>query len=370
MNTSEERLVSIDTMRGFLMFWLIGGEHIVSTMAQLFDNSAIQWLASQMVHVSWNGANIYDMLFPSFLFVSGMTYPLSLRKMREREESIYKIYYSVIKRGLILVLLGCIYNGLLGFNFSEMRYASVLGRIGIAWMLAAIIFTAIKDKRKCIVIGVVVLIAYWLVLRYIPAPDYPNAELFTREGSLAGYIDRQFLPGVLYEGTMDPEGIMSTFPAVITALFGMLFGEFILTDTYLKSIKKKLLITVASGVVLVLIGLAWNIVFPINKRLWSSSFVCYLAGIDILVFTGFYVVVDLLKFQKWAFLFQVIGSNSIFAYMISRTGCIAPLSGFLFSGVEGCFPEIYVDLMYWCGYFATMWILLFILYKKRFFIRV
>lgn len=370
MDNSKARLCSIDVMRGFLMFWLIGGEKIVSALSQLSDNYLIQWMEMQLQHVPWNGVHFYDMLFPSFLFVSGMTYPFSLKNKKRKEEPAYMIYFSVLKRGLLLVLLGFVYNGLLEFNFSEMRYASVLGRIGVAWMVAALIFTAVKDKRKCIFICIVVLVSYWLVLRYVPAPDYSNAGLFTREGCFAGYIDRKFLPGVVLEGTLDPEGIMSTFPAVVTALLGMLLGEFLLLDVCSGNRKKEIKILVLVAVFLVCIGLLWSIIFPMNKHLWSSSFVCYLAGIDTLVFVVLYIIVDLLKVEKWTFPFKVIGSNSIFAYMLNRTGCIGTLTMFFGGGLIGCFEEKYNDLLYWCGYFIIIWLLLFFLYKKKVFIKV
>lgn len=199
-----QRLLSLDALRGFDMFWIMGGENIIHALAQLTQWSIFIWLGTQMEHVEWNGFRFYDNIFPLFLFIAGVTMPFSLARRMERGDSKALLYKHIIIRGALLVLLGSIYNGLLRFDFENQRYASVLGRIGLAWMFAAIIYINTKTRGQIIWFAAI-LLGYWAVMMLVPVPGH-GAGVLTKEGSLVGYIDRLFLPGRLYLGVHDPEG--------------------------------------------------------------------------------------------------------------------------------------------------------------------
>ena len=219
------RLQSLDALRGFDMFWIIGGDAIFTGLASLTGWSFFKWWAIQLGHAEWHGFHFFDMIFPLFLFIAGISFPFSLAKRTALNDSRKSIYTHIFRRGLILVLLGIIYNNGINFDFAHLRYASVLGRIGLAWMFAAVIFMNTKLSTR-IVWFWSLLIGYWLLLLFFPAHDLGPADAFSREGNLPGYIDRLFLPGL--QGIHDPEGILSTIPAIGTALLGMFTGEFLM----------------------------------------------------------------------------------------------------------------------------------------------
>ena len=174
-NVPAGRLQSLDALRGFDMLFIMGGAGLIAGLAQWFPCSFTQALADQMNHVDWHGLSHHDTIFPLFLFIAGISFPFSLAKQRANGKSEADIYKKIIKRGLILVLLGCIYNGLLYFNFAEQRYASVLARIGLAWMFGALIFVNTNWKTRAWITAAL-LIGYWLVAGFVPAPDGGGAD--------------------------------------------------------------------------------------------------------------------------------------------------------------------------------------------------
>lgn len=199
-----KRLQSLDALRGFDMFWIMGGGGIFVGLATLTGWPVFQWWAEQLEHVQWNGFRFYDMIFPLFLFIAGISFPFSMAKRVARNDSRQSIYKHVIGRGLILVFLGIIYNNGIRFDFSELRYGSVLGRIGLAWMFAAIIFMNTKLSFR-IVWFCALLTSYWLLLLLFPAHDLGSTDIFSQEGNLASHIDRLLMPGKLFLGNHDPE---------------------------------------------------------------------------------------------------------------------------------------------------------------------
>ncbi len=194
---------------------------------------------------------------------------------------------------------------------ADIRFGSVLGRIGIAYMFANIIF--IYGKRSTQIIWFwALIIGYWLLLKFTSAPGFLMGDL-TMEGNFASYVDRSILPGKLYLGIHDPEGLMSTIPAISTGLLGILAGTFLKTSPH-KGSRKAFWLAV-TGTAFILLALLWNLNFPINKNLWTSSFVCLVGGISLLLLSLFYYVIDVLGYKKWAFFFKVIGMNSILIYL-------------------------------------------------------
>lgn len=364
-----KRLQSLDALRGFDMFWIMGGEGIFIGLASLTGWPIFQWWAEQLEHVPWHGFHFYDMIFPMFLFIAGISFPFSLAKRIANNDSRNSIYKHVISRGLILVLLGIIYNNGIDFNFDGLRYGSVLGRIGLAWMFGALIFMNTKLSFRIVwLCGL--LIGYWLLLLLFPAHDLGSTDVFSQEGNLASYIDRLVMPGRLYLGNHDPEGLFSTIPAIGTALLGMFTGEFMLSNYLNEKPYKKVLFLVLAAIALMVIGQVWNLAFPINKNLWTSSFVCFVGGLSLLLFSVFYLIIDVWKYKKWAFIFVVIGVNPITIYLTERIVNFKSATKFFFGGFTAIMPESWASLIDGFGVTAVAWVFLYILYKKKIFLKV
>jgi predicted acyltransferase len=363
------RLHSLDALRGFDMFWIMGGEGIFVALASITGWPVLKWWAEQCEHVPWHGFHFYDMIFPLFLFIAGISFPFSMAKRIANNDSRKSIYKHVISRGLILVLLGILYNNGVKFNFDTLRYGSVLGRIGLAWMFAALIFMNTKLTSRIIWFWVI-LLGYWLLMVLFPAHDLGSSDIFSREGNLASHIDRLLMPGRLYLGNHDPEGLFSTLPAIGTALLGMFTGEFMLSN-YLndKPIKKTIYLALAA-VALMIIGQVWNLAFPINKNIWTSSFVCFVGGLSLLLFSIFHLIIDVWQYKKWAFFFVVIGMNPITIYLTGRIVNFRSASRFFFGGFAAILPETWAPLIDAIGVTAVGWIFLYILYKKKIFLKV
>ena len=364
-----KRLYSLDTLRGFDMFWIMGGEGIFVGLASLTGWPIFKWWAIQCEHVPWHGFHFFDMIFPLFLFIAGISFPFSLAKRTAMNDSRYSIYKHVISRGLILVILGIIYNNGINFDLAHLRYGSVLGRIGLAWMFASLIFMNTKLNFR-IVWFCVILIGYWLLLLLFPAHDLGSTDIFSQEGNLTSHIDRLLMPGRLYLGNHDPEGLFSTLPAIGTALLGMFTGEFLLSKYLNDKPLRKVLYLILAAITLMIIGQIWNIVFPINKNLWTSSFVCYVGGLSLLLFSIFYLIIDVWGYKKWAFFFVVIGVNPITIYLTERIINFRSATKFLFGGFASIMPETWTPLIDGIGITVVAWVFLYFLYKKKIFMKI
>ena len=279
------------------------------------------------------------------------------------------MYKHVISRGLILVLLGIIYNNGVRFDLGNLRYGSVLGRIGLAWMFGALIYMNTKLTWR-IVWFWALLLGYWLLLILFPAHDLGSGDIYSREGNLTSYIDRILMPGRLYLGNHDPEGLFSTIPAIGTALLGMFTGEFMLSKFLNNKPLKKVLYLVLAAVALMIIGKVWNLAFPINKNLWTSSFVCWVGGLSLLLFSIFYLIIDVWQYKKWAFFFVVIGVNPITIYLTERIINFRSATNFFFGGISSMLPEVWKPFINGIGITAIAWVFLYILYKKKIFLKV
>lgn len=364
----SDRLKSLDALRGFDMFWIMGAEEVFILLGSLTGLPALQWWANQMTHVEWHGFHAYDMIFPLFLFIAGVSFPFSARKRMAVEGGKQALYRHIFKRGLILFLLGIVYNNGFSFDFENMRYASVLGRIGLAWMFAALIFMKTKNTKGRVIWFWSILIFYWLLFVIFKAPDLGDSDHYSMQGNISSYIDRLLLPGrfCCYK-IGDNEGILPTIAAVGTGLLGMLTGEFLMSQT--KPMKKVLYLGIAA-VAMMVVGQLWNLVFPINKMLWSSSFVCWVGGLSMLLLAIFYLIIDVWKFQKWTFFFVVIGMNPITIYLANRVIGWGNANKFLFNGLAGLFPETWTPLIMAIGYVMVGWLFLYILYKKKIFVKI
>ena len=364
----KERLFSLDALRGFDMLFIMGLATFIVVLCQLFPSSGfMQWLSSQMKHVEWNGLAHHDTIFPLFLFIAGISFPFSIAKQRAAGKSEKQIFIKIITRGLVLVLLGLVYNGFFKLEFANLRCASVLARIGLAWMFAALFFMKLKNKML-IIIAAVLLIGYWLLLWLIPG----GPETYSFENNLVGAVDRVLLPGKLIYGSnhFDPEGLLSTVPAIVTAMLGMFTGQFVRMSNEKISGNRKTLYMLLAAVALLGLGLLWSTVFPVNKKLWSSSFVCVVGAYSLFLFALFYYFIDVKGYRRWTFFFRVVGMNSITIYLAQQIIGFRQISRFFIGGFAGLFPETWANLINATGYITVCWLFLYFLYKKNIFLKV
>ncbi len=361
-----ERLMSLDALRGADMLFIMGFASWIVVLCALLPKCGLtEWFSTQMSHVGWHGLRHHDTIFPLFLFMAGVSFPFSLAKQQEQGRAPWRIYLKIVIRGLLLVLLGLIYNGMLQFEFPKLRYASVLARIGLAWMFAALLFTRIRKTSILASIAAVILIGYWLAMWLIPGGDDP----FSYENNLVGTIDRFFFSADhLYNKTFDPEGLFSTIPAIVTAMLGMFAGQLV-RSTKISGNKKALYLLLA-GVAFALIGWLWGMVFPINKKLWTSTFVCAVGGYSLICFAIFYYIIDVKGWRRWSFFFRVIGMNSITIYMMQRIVDCSRINRFFFGGVIKWFDGDWNKLAWHTFYILTCWLILFFFFKKKIFLKV
>jgi predicted acyltransferase len=217
----------------------------------------------------------------------------------------------------------------------------------------------------------VILIAYWLLICYVPAPDVAGAKALTMEGNLVGYVDRLITPGRLYKaGLFDPEGLLSTVPAVVTAMLGIFTGEFVRIPEEKISGKRKSLYMAVAAAVLLAAGLLWSLDFPLNKMLWSSSFVLVVGAYSVGMFALFYYIIDVRKWQKWSKFFAVIGMNSITIYMAQRIIDFGGISNFFLGGLAEKLPPQWAAVLTEFGLVAVGWLFLYFLYRKKTFLKI
>jgi len=368
-NKKPQRLLSLDALRGFDMFLIAGGGGLIRALSKYTDWGLFIFLEQHTRHVEWHGFAFWDIIFPLFLFIAGVAMPYSIGRRLERGDSRREIYLHSLKRCLLLVFMGLLFNGFLDFNWENMRYATVLGRIGIAWFFAVVIFMNTGKKGQMIWLAGILLV-YWAMMKLIPVPGY-GAGVLTLEGNFAGYIDRLFLPGRLAFGSMDPEGILSTIPAVATALLGVMTGHFLRSEKMGVTMLRKGLTMGLIGVLFLGIGLLWDLAFPINKKIWTSSFVIYAGGWSLILLSIFYLIIDVWRFKRWALFFIVIGLNPITIYMCNR-GVLRFDSSrdFFFTGFISLFSEPAQPVIKVLAYIVVSWLFLYFLYRKKIFLRV
>ena len=361
------RLESLDALRGFDMVWIIGADAIVKEISSLTGSSFWKGFAQQMEHPEWNGFQFFDLIFPLFLFIAGVATPFSVGKELEKGKTKKELLWRIIKRSLILVFLGFITANRPDGHFllkplSEYRFASVLGRIGLAYMFANIIYLYSKERAQLFWFWALI-VGYWLLLKFTSAPGHPIGDL-TMEGNFASYIDRSIMPGTLYLKIHDPEGLVSTIPSISTGLLGIITGVY-LRKQHVSGNKKSLMMLLC-GVLFLVLARVWNLDFPINKNLWSSSFVLYAGGFSLILLALFYYVIDVRGYKKWAFFFKVIGLNSILIYISGVFINWKYSTDALFGWLKNLAGQKYEFLVFVICALVVKWLFLYLLYTLSF----
>lgn len=363
----SKRLVSIDALRGFDMLLISGGGTFLVLMEGKTNLPWVDSLARQMEHPAWIGFTFYDFIFPLFLFISGVSIPFSLNKELSRGKSKTELYRKAFWRMLILIGLGIIDKNVPFpyFEPSQIRVASILGRIGIAGFITTVLYLNFSWKALLAWIAGI-LLAYYAIIFLVPVPGYGAGNL-TFEGNLVGWIDRHFLPGRLLQKTYDELGLLTQFPALCLTVLGSLAGDVLRSR---QKDGKKLQILSLAGIVCIALGLLWSFHFPISKRFWTSSFVLLTGGMAFLFLAFFYWIIDILKYQKWAFFFQVIGMNSLTIYLAYRFIDFAYTSKLLFSGLYAPAPEPWHEVFQALGAVGLVWLFLYFLYRNAIFVKI
>ncbi|MDB6077613.1 MAG: hypothetical protein JWO82_1360 [Akkermansiaceae bacterium] len=361
---SSRRLKSLDALRGFDMLWIVGLAEIFREWAMVDSAPWLSRMNEQLEHVEWAGLRAYDLIFPTFMFLSGISIPLA---MAGKSGSKGKLLLGIWRRALTLVLLGAVYNGLLKLDFEHQRWASVLGQIGIAYGIAATIhlFTSTWKGRTAAVVIILAVVAALQLL--VPVPGY-GAGVLTEHGIFNAWLDRKFLPGRLNGGHFDPEGILCIFCASALTLSGVLTGSF------LKSRGTPRLSTVpvlvAAGAASILIGWAcWRLGYPPIKSAWNPTFNFLAAGIAANVFALFHLLVDFVPKFNWSLPLQVVGMNPLTIYLLNRIVPFMEISTFFLGGVAARSGK-WGEVILWGGLLTIEWLLLYFLYRKKIFLRV
>jgi predicted acyltransferase len=372
---ASERLTSLDLLRGAT----IAGMILVNNAG---DEPSAYW---PLKHAEWNGWTPTDLVFPFFLFMVGVAMTFSLASRLKRGDSRESLLKHILIRGLILFAIGVALHGIPVPDFATIRIYGVLQRIAICYVIAGFASLWVGKRGQW---GIILscLVGYWIIMRYVPVPGFGipthDMPLLDPDRNIVAWLDRKLMMGHLYEGTRDPEGLISTIPAIATALLGVKTGQWLRSD---KTPQMKAMGMAVYGVIGFVLGEVLNLWFPINKKLWTSSFVVLTAGLALICFAICYWLVDIKKWKSWTKPFLVFGSNAIAAYVVAELGAHIlyrtklHLAG---GGVTSLHTYVYehwfvplgspanASLAYAVVYVAICWLLMLILYRKKIFIKV
>ena len=305
----QQRLLSLDALRGFDMFWIMGGDLILRSLPRIHDSQLTRFLARQMEHCDWAGFHFYDLIFPLFVFISGISIVFSIPGIVAREGKPAAVR-RICFRGVILFLLGIFYMGGVAHGFKNVYLAGVLHRIGVAYLFAGLLFLIFK-ARGLMVICAVLLLGYWALMTCVPVPGLGMPDLSVPGRNLAHFIDQQYLPGQKFEGT-----ILSTLAAVANCLLGVLAGLWLRREDV--PVQKRAIVLIGAGIASLFAGFAWSIWFPIIKLLWTSSYVLVACGFSSVFLGLFLLVIDVWGWRKWAQPFVWMGMNAITIYLTAN----------------------------------------------------
>lgn len=383
--SARPRLVSLDVFRGL----------VLAGMILVTDPGSYSFVYPQLLHAQWFGATATDMIFPSFLFIVGVAITLAFASRLEKGSSRVMLAGHILRRSAIIFVIGLALNGFPDHHLHTLRIPGVLQRIAVCYLAASLLYLATgtekwRSRQTAILtaVAVALLAAYWGLLKLYPVPGFGAGRLDSL-GNLPAYLDRfvfgtnhlwpwGLTPG--YGVTFDPEGILSTLPAIATTLIGVLAGKWLRRE---QSVRLRILGLVVAGLLLMAAGLLLNPLFPINKKIWTSTFTLFSGGVSLLTFAVSYLVVDVCHWRRWASPLLVFGANAILAFALSnvittmtdrihlgtKDGALT-LHEFGFRCFTVLFRPIHASLAYAIVIVLLNMALLYPLYRKRIFLRV
>ena len=382
-----ERLLSLDVLRGLTIGFMI-----------LVNDQAGPAPFRQLVHASWNGFTATDLVFPTFLLLVGISTVLSTAARLARGATRRELFVHTLRRTVLLIAFGFVVNNFPFFDLATARYYGVLPRIAICYFVVATLYLVSPGWKDKVVISILCLVAYWALMRFVPVPGYgvPTHDVMINDhdGNLAAWLDRQiFGASHLYEHTRDPEGLLSTLPAIATTLFGMLAGLWLRTK---QAASRKATMLAIVGVALLCSALAWNPYFPINKKLWTSSFTLFAGGWTLLLLAAAILFIDIWRLGRRSKYpanaertshppihkpLLVFGTNAILAYMISElaasllskihTQSGTSLKNAAYHAIASYVPATtWAALLYSLAFVLICWLLVLPFYRKRIFLRI
>ena len=393
----NQRLLSLDVFRGLT----IAGMIVV--------NDPGDWGAvyAPLLHADWHGLTPTDLVFPFFLFIVGVSIVLAYTKRLGKGDTPQSMHAKILKRTAVIFGLGIFLALFPEFDFTDIRIPGVLQRIAIVFLVCSFMFLH-GSWRSNAAIGIVFLVGYWLVLAFVPVPidEVVRSALATGEVirahstvavsgltqmgdsfiagnfepgvNLQAWLDRSIVPGRLYEKAWDPEGLLSTFPSIVTGILGMLAGSVLVNN---KDRYQQALLLLVGGFCALAIGSAWNWIFPFNKNLWSSSFAMYTAGLASMTLGVLIWMLDIKGWKSWIYVPQVFGANAITAYVIHGTiGSLLtiPLSsdgptlkGGFMDGLEAIgLDRSFVSLLWALNYTAIVFLPVWWMYRRKWFVKL
>jgi predicted acyltransferase len=372
------RLLSLDVLRGATV--------AVMVLVNNAGDGSVSY--AQLRHSVWNGCTLTDVVFPLFLFIVGSSIALSFSARRQHGDSRSAIARQMLRRALTIFALGLLLNALPHFNLGELRYYGVLQRIALCYVLAGAVYL-FGGAAACAVASVAALVGYWLLLTHVPVPGFgvPGAsiEVLDRYGNLAAWLDRSMVPQAhLYRHSFyDPEGLLSTLPALANTFFG------VLSAVWLRSARpawQRASALMACGLASMAGGLLWAGSFPLNKRLWTSSFALFTAGIAMALLALLFWYVDVRKKQEgrlnpllkpWL----VFGTNALTAYVLSEVLAVVlaaipvrsgeDLQQLLFRLLPSWLgPPPFVSMLYSILFVCVCYLPVWELYRRRIFLKL
>ncbi len=355
---ASQRLVSLDALRGFDMFWILGADALFTTLAKVCDIAPLRLIAGQLEHKDWAGFAFYDLIFPLFVFMSGASLAFALPKIIEKEGRAAAVK-RVLFRGALLFAIGLFYAGGVQTKWPDIRVLGVLQRIALAYTGAGLLFCFFRP-RALVAIGAAILVGYWALLTFVPIRDVqmeraavpaklgiakPTLEqaqqlyasttarvtgAYDPGRNLTNHLDFEYLGGRKYDLYWDPEGLLSTGPAVVSCLLGVFAALAIRRRDW--DDRQKLTWLAAGGAAAVALGFLWGLQFPVVKKIWTSSFVLVAGGYSALLLAAFYYLIDVRGWKRWCVPFVWIGMNPITLYLISGIVGYRKLSARLVGG--------------------------------------
>lgn len=364
---AKKRLISIDALRGFAMFLIlaydIGGAPVLQTFIKLWGENFANAASVQLEYHFTEGLRLSFVAMPMFLFVVGLVIPLSLNN-RLLQKNKKGIYLHIIKRALILFLLGLIAGGhLLSLRLADMPvYNNVLEYISIGYLVCAILVLNTKVKVQ-IIITIVLLFLYYAIFLFIPVPGW-SGEIFSGEMNLAIFIDNIVLGPFHHSGSWQ---VLATVNFIANMLLGVLMGQLIFSSRKKEDKAKFLFIY---GLLMLISGYLWGFMFPVIRSLWTSSFVLLTCGISTLLLAVFYLIIDVRGYSKWAFFFVVFGVNSIAIYMMAHLFDFSLIGNIFVGGLSSLFAPNVHDFIQAVAAMAVMWLIMYWMYRKKTFIKI